>query len=716
MLYNPTVVVNLDGNPYEGLTVVLNKGAAYETELEYDGDVDAYTTEDTLPDGTYTVWVDGVDTEKTLEISSTNNTATVNYYTLSLTAGTGTSSPTGDGIYLEGATANIGVSLTGGYTWSKWTAASGTTDDVSSQSATFAVTKTLSLTATTTVTAQTVTVTVMKDDLAWNSSGLVITLEPSVGLPIATTPGGNTYTASVTPPDTYKILVDDVETGVTVTVGIGSAGNATLNYYTLTLVKGTGIDDVYGAGIYLEGEEVEIDADLTATYSWVNWVADPAGFGNESQKDATVTMPGYALELTATGSATTYTATVNVLKDGAAWNNSGLTLSLNNGAYALAYASGNSYTAGGLANGTYTVYAGSVNTGATVMIDGAGGSASINYYTLAFGATDEGDADGSYVTASNGMTTGDAVLSGTEVTLTAAGDGPGTQDYTYLWDDTSATEGAVLVVTVTEPTSAYCEVTGTARVTPSVTLTKDGGAYSGQEVKLVSLAGEVELTEDGSTGVYEAAEAIAQGEYAVYVNGVDTGETLTLTTTATSVTLDYFTVEFAVVDAGTAAGSTVSATYGGEEVTSGDVVLGGKTLVVTAVGKYAATFTYEWDDEEETEGAVLTVEELAAAVDVTCTVTGEGESEPKMELADPTILCPLLTLKKGSKVDLATVIVFTNIEGRKVMYEQITGAAAATLSGSLVTYVKMGVTIIRVSILESDDTFITSLDIVINCV
>lgn len=76
-----------------------------------------------LADGTtYYAWEDGAtDTYTGRSVTIDSKSATVNYYTLSLANGAGTSSLIGSGIHLQGKSVAIDVTVNTGYVWSKWT-------------------------------------------------------------------------------------------------------------------------------------------------------------------------------------------------------------------------------------------------------------------------------------------------------------------------------------------------------------------------------------------------------------------------------------------------------------------------------------------------------------------------------------------------------------------------------------------------------------------
>ncbi len=134
------------------------------------------------------------------------------------------------------------------------------------------------------------------------------------------------------------------------------------------------------------------------------------------------------------------------------------------------------------------------------------------------------------------------------------------------------------------------------------------------------------LQKDGETPVSPAA--VTAGTYKVLDGGVDTGRTVTIENRDISVTLDYYTVSFSIVDAGQASGSGISAAYDGTAISSGGIRLGGRTLRITAAGRGADRYSYDWRGEGTSGAAtnVLTLDRLDAKVDVVCTVTGSNGS------------------------------------------------------------------------------------------
>jgi hypothetical protein len=95
-----------------------------------------------------------------------------------------------------------------------------------------------------------------------------------------------------------------------------------------------------------------------------------------------------------------------------------------------------------------------------------------------------------------------------------------------------------------------------------------------------------------------------------------------------------YEVLFSVVDTGTAVGSTISATYGGNPINDGDLVSGGQTLVITATGAGAVTYAYAWSGAgtggQRTQSLQII---LTGNVDALCTVTG-SDAAPIVPVKD----------------------------------------------------------------------------------
>jgi uncharacterized repeat protein (TIGR02543 family) len=154
-----------------------------------------------------------------------------------------------------------------------------------------------------------------------------------------------------------------------------------------------------------------------------------------------------------------------------------------------------------------------------------------------------------------------------------------------------------------------------------VTVKKDGAVWNdgGQPVITVK-------KDDAGEAISDLGTLII-GNYMIYADGVSTGITLTVDSAVHSATLNYYTVEYDVADAGSADGSAVvSATYDAAPIASGDIVPGGGDLVITTAGAgaYKGTYAYLWSGAG-TNGETasqLTVTALGNQVTALCTVTG----------------------------------------------------------------------------------------------
>lgn len=132
-----------------------------------------------------------------------------------------------------------------------------------------------------------------------------------------------------------------------------------------------------------------------------------------------------------------------------------------------------------------------------------------------------------------------------------------------------------------------------------------------------------------STGSYEAAAP--NGNYFIYVNGVDIGRSLTVSAGNTSVTLDYYTVNFSATYSGTATGCNIGASVDGSSISNGSIVLSGKTVNITASGTGASSYSYAWTGAgTSTETTATRSIELSNTVHAACVVTGSGTP-----IADP---------------------------------------------------------------------------------
>ncbi len=162
----------------------------------------------------------------------------------------------------------------------------------------------------------------------------------------------------------------------------------------------------------------------------------------------------------------------------------------------------------------------------------------------------------------------------------------------------------------------------------TINLYKDASlwANSGKSVGLQMNSGVPKIASQvGATGVFSAN--VQSGTWKILVDGVDIGKTIIINGNNNSTNIDFYTVQFAVDNAGTASESTISAVYDGTPIASGAVVVDDKQLIITATGAGStAGYTYAWTGTGTgTSGQAtpsITITNLKSPVDALCTITG----------------------------------------------------------------------------------------------
>ena len=303
-----TVTIKKDGSAWSssGINVALYSGTTAKYAYSAGTASGSTVTWSGVIPGTYNVYAGKsgglkttlVDTGVDVIVSSTGS-ATINYYTISRSQGTGTTLTTKYDSSSGTAFTSNTVMLSGITLWASSTASSGYntatlkhgSTTMTASGATFTVSATETITSA--ATANTAKITIKKDGSAY--SGLTVALYQS-GTSKYASPSyaSGVYTFSTVANGTYDIYVGGSDTGVDVTVS-SNAATATLNYYTLTLNKGTGISAVSGGGVYLSGTSISIDATVTSGYTWKNWT----GYSTTTTKNYTFTMPAQAVTYTA---------------------------------------------------------------------------------------------------------------------------------------------------------------------------------------------------------------------------------------------------------------------------------------------------------------------------------------------------------------------------------------------------------------------------------
>ena len=223
------------------------------------------------------------------------------------------------------------------------------------------------------------------------------------------------------------------------------------------------------------------------------------------------------------------------------------------------------------------------------------------------------------------------------ITAMASGTGGGTTITVTFGGTPAAISSAAFIITipanaltsntnlaVTANASAKFDITAPTTHTATLTVNKDGAAYTGHgktfTLKL-STDETVTHTMNGANGTVTAT--VGNGTWKVYDGATDTGVTITINNAAGNATLNYFTIQFSSSHAGGATGSDISATYNGGAIITGAVVLGGKTLTVTATGAGATTYSFAWSGTASGSGATYSTF-VNAAVNAVCTVTGSS--------------------------------------------------------------------------------------------
>lgn len=405
--YEVTVKENLDGNEW-------NDADAPTITLQYiiDNDTDGVVLTDLsqIPTGKYKILANGKDTGETVTVIDSNpSEITLNYYTLTLSGDSGVDEVRagGDNVItlgddswavLSGSSVTFSAKLKGGYSWMNWTPDSGTYD---TRSKTITMTGPLSLTANSAYTA--VAVTVNRDDeeaggsTDWGNwttgSAPVITYarvdndESNPDYKDENYKDDEMTGAKLTNLEnrtgTFRIYVDGnlIDKYVEMTDGVPSNPVA-LNFYTLTLKAGTGINFVDNDGnsgatvskIYLEGTQVNISANVDSGYYWSKWTGDDGG-ANANQND-TITI---TKDLTLTATAAKNTVAININRDGSPWSRT-VTLKPSGGGTDITFASNSPVS--NVPDGTYEIYVNGADTSKTIIVSGGSVTETLDYYTV----------------------------------------------------------------------------------------------------------------------------------------------------------------------------------------------------------------------------------------------------------------------------------------------------------------------------------------------
>ena len=552
--YNGSVTLNKDGLvwPSSGKTVTLSTsntnvaGEGYKTVSDNTDGVYSFTALSPLV--TYYVWMDGNYTGQT--VTTTDKDVELDYYTVALTSGADITSVSGGGVYLKGTEIQVSATVqTGDYVFGRWQYTTGGAMVSTANPYTLTVSSPVSLTAVGGATKYSATVRLKKDGNDWTTSPRSIVLstsESSLEGTVTGTVSGNTYTFANLP-GTGNYYVWDAETVTFTGKQINSTGaSAELEYFTVTVTTDSNIASVMGAGTYLKGSDVTVTVTPVDYYliTGAGWVNGKYTISNIS--GAQIISPAAALD--------TYTGTVNVKKDNAAWTDTTAIVTLST--------SGTDKEAGKLTTSgtsgvfnfasldptkTYYVWADGVYTGQTVTATVK--TAIVDYFTIS-------------VTKTNVDVSGEGTfLKGSNVGMTASNIADGYDFIGWKSGSTLLSTGMTFNVSnISSPQTLTAEASNMFEAT--VTL---AGA-TGRDIKLstsdTSLAGTVFGSGSGPC----TFSGLTRGStYYVYDGGTYTGKTVNKN--APNVTLQYYTVSLtkgtgieAVFGGGTyLAGSTVSA-------------------------------------------------------------------------------------------------------------------------------------------------------------
>ncbi len=276
------------------------------------------------PRKTYYVWdaANGIYTGQTINKNMTS--AMVDFYTVTLTNGTGVTGVTGAGIYMKGSSVSLNATVVANYAWSKWVESSGGTTISTVQNYTITnISAPYELTATATSTIYDAIVTVRADNALWTIGTADIRLSESSSVAdsehITGTLMNGAYTfIELEYNKTYYVL-DITNQQYTGQIINKNSTSVVVDYYTVTLTSGTGIDSTAGAGTYMKGRSVQLNATPSDTYVWSKWIQTSGGATLSTQQAYSITGINKPYALTATGVLDVYTATATVNRNGDVW-------------------------------------------------------------------------------------------------------------------------------------------------------------------------------------------------------------------------------------------------------------------------------------------------------------------------------------------------------------------------------------------------------------
>ncbi len=659
--YTAAVSIITDGVPAAAPGSVELKQGGTTVYTASSGTTGVYTA--SAVNGTYDVNINNEDTGKGITINNGNSSTTVNYYTVGFdvsnfgTASGSTISATAGGAPITSGTAALAgkavtITATGAgadtyaYLWSGPGTSGQTTASITIPALNGAAVASCKVTGTTTPMTHAADIFTFTDGVLAPAPGVVELKQGGVMVytaSIVTT--GRYSTAAVD--GTYDIYINNEDTGKDIAIS-GANADVYVDYCTVSFsvqdagaAWGSTVSVTVGGTPLVSGTAVLAGTAVTLTghgagansyvYAWSG-----PDINGEWGQSITIYPSGTANVLCrVTGMAQLHPASIYTYADGALATVPG-SVQLWRGGAAVFTANNciNGVCTMPAAYGTYDIYINNEDTGVDFAFSSSVNSASVYYYTVSFAAANAGTASGSTILATTGgtpITSGAAVLPGKAVTITAQG--TGAESYTYLWSGigtSNETAAAIAIPSLSGTVNALCTITGTSS---QVTYAAD--IYTAMDGVFAAAPGSVELKQggvtkytagsSGTTGLY-TVQAV-DGTYDIFINNEDTGKNIIIGGTAAGVQVDYYTVSFAVANAGMSSGSTVSATAGGTTISSGAAVLLGKAVTITATSAGADTYTYLWSGAGTSgeTAASITIPKLAGTVNALCTVTGTAK-------------------------------------------------------------------------------------------
>lgn len=482
-------------------------------------------------------------------VSKNNSSVEVHYYTVATKDGGGISSINvrSGSHYIQGTNVTIAAFPQSGLTFEKWTDEAGTIISTNFEFKTGKLDGPRTYTAFAKVTPFDAGVTVRKNGTAWTDFGGEVVLSPSPdnantiisGTP-AVTPANGVYNFSGLT-QTYYVWAklpggQLVYTGQKVTFG---ATAATVDYYTVVLNKGSNINQVTGAGIYLKGSSVQVSAGVVPesgglTYVFSRWTEGGALLS--ANNPYVISSISRSYDLTAEGRTGSFSATVTLNKDHALWTSGIRAIHLSEQGSDVpitGVASNGVYTFSGLdTSKKYDIWDDGTVQKTGVSLDASDRNKTLNYFTVTV-------SKGSGVTSVSGN---GVYLAGSTVAATAAPE----PYYTVTWQATGTAgnpNGATYTVSNLDAPTTLTAAGSLVNFTGTVALKKDDTPWSGQTVRLSTdsaITGTI-VPVSSTNGNDTFTGLDPHNTYYIYVNGKETGKTLT--NIAVNATLDYYTIE-----------------------------------------------------------------------------------------------------------------------------------------------------------------------------